>query len=67
MPRVISDELFEKLIAPIPEGRLLGVMGLLERVRGEAKRVEWYKVEICGDLTDCLFEEKEGETKTNSN
>ena len=36
MPRVISDELFDQLMGCVKQQRLLGVMGMLERVRDEA-------------------------------
>ena len=39
MPRVISDELYDQLTNCIKQQRLLGVMGMLERVRGESVQV----------------------------
>lgn len=75
MSRVISDELFEKLIAPISEGRLLGVMGLLERLKQEAIEVyaggsiqqKHFMTGELGKTRRTWEEELNGETKTNSN
>lgn len=39
MPRVISDELYDSLMSCVEQQRLIGVMGLLERVRDESVQV----------------------------
>ncbi len=39
MPRVISDELYNQLMGCVKQQRLLGVMGMLERMQEEAKFV----------------------------
>lgn len=40
MPRVISDELFDQLMGCVKQQRLLGVMGMLERLQKDARKVE---------------------------
>lgn len=39
MPYVISDSLFERLEGCVKQQRLLGVMGMLEELRREARKV----------------------------
>lgn len=39
MPRVISDELFDSLMRCVKDQRLLGVMGMLEKMRETAVQV----------------------------
>lgn len=39
MPRVISDELYDQLMGCIKQQRLLGVMGMLERMQETAIEV----------------------------
>lgn len=41
MPYVITDSLFERLEGCVKQQRLLGVMGMLEELRREARRVDW--------------------------
>lgn len=68
MPRVISDELYEDLISNIHEGRLLGVMGKLERLRDEAYKVSDGSYEYSYERGErFVYVEKEDETKTNNN
>jgi len=72
MPRVISDDLYESLISHIGEGRLLGVMGKLERLRDGAvnvEKVETLQCNWCQGRYDykLIWEDAEGETKTNNN
>lgn len=40
MPRVISDELYDQLMGCVQQQRLLGVMGMLERVQETAIQVK---------------------------
>ena len=40
MPRIISDELFDSLMQCVKDQRLLGVMGLFERVAQESVPVQ---------------------------
>ena len=40
MPRVISDELYDQLMGCVRQQRLLGVMGMLEKLKEESQEVK---------------------------
>lgn len=59
MPRVISDELYDQLMGCVQQQRLLGVMGMLERVQKESVPV-YQSIDIFGweDGEEKIYVEK---------
>lgn len=49
MPRVISDELYDQLMGCVQRQRLLGVMGMLEKMRDESVSV-YESIDIFGNV-----------------
>lgn len=63
MPRVISDNLYERLMGCVQQQRLLGVMGMLEEMQREAKYANEYRYELDGDIETMLLYEGEDDAK----